>query len=93
MELFRNLTTPLTALDRPRVRLRNRTPNADATEADLRQRVQERRRQADRRQRNQAFEGPDRRQRRFRRSPVLLDRSARATALEDRRGTHISTRA
>lgn len=93
MDIFRNLTTPLTAQDRPRVRLRNRTPNADAPEPDLRQRVQERRRQADRRQRNQPFNGPDRRQRRFRRSPVLLDRNARAADLEDRRGTTISTRA
>ncbi len=92
MDIFRNLTT-LTTLDRPRVRLRNRTPDTDTLEKDLHQQVHERRRQADRRQRNQPFKGPDRRQRRFRRSPALLDRKARATALEDRRGTHISTRA
>lgn len=93
MDIFRNLTTPLTALDRPRVRLRDRTPDANALETELPQRVQERRRQADRRQRQKAFNGPDRRQRRFRRSPVLLDRSARSTTLEDRRGANISTRA
>lgn len=92
MDIFRNLTS-LNALDRPRVRLRQRIPDTDALETAPKQRVTERRRQADRRQRHQAFDGPDRRKRRFRRSPVLLDRNARSAPLDDRRGSTISTRA
>lgn len=94
MEIFKTLTHSLTALDRPKqvpsaevVRVEDNQPTA--TEP-----VRDRRVQPDRRRRQQAFKGQDRRRKGGRRRPLLLHpRTRQETSLEDRRGRNISTSA
>ncbi|WP_166255205.1 hypothetical protein [Marinobacter salicampi] len=92
MDIVRTTPVPLTEMD-PRHSDSQRTPRVDTVKAPPRERLRERRRQPDRRRKQMAFDGEDRRKRRSRRSPILLDhRTAKPAALEDRRGSLISTR-
>jgi|GEM_PF-6760851 len=70
------------------------TEQPDATAMADRERVSERRRQPDRRQRQAAYQGPDRRRRKDRRLARLLNgRNAKPESLEQRVGRHLSIKA
>ncbi|MEX0605135.1 MAG: hypothetical protein WD623_15855 [Marinobacter sp.] len=94
MDIFRTHTVPLTSLDKPKSGNNQRTPDAKSIQPPPRKRDSDRRFQPDRRRRQEAFDGADRRKRRTRRSPGLLHpRTAEAAPLEDRRGRLVSTKA
>jgi hypothetical protein len=94
MDIYRNQHHPLTALGQTPGKPLRRTPEAEESTAAPRKRPMDRRIQPDRRRRQMAFEGPERRKRRFRRSPLLLNpRTGQAASLEDRRGRLVSTSA
>lgn len=87
MDIYRNTYSPVSTIDRPKVDTGKRPQPSDEATASQSQRTNDRRRQPDRRRRQEAFAGPDRRKRRLRRSPKLLDPKTRdSAALEDRRG-------
>lgn len=94
MDIFRTHNVPLTSLDKTKSGNTQRTPNAEGVKAPPRKRDSDRRYQPDRRRRQEAFEGADRRKRRTRRSPGLLHpRTGAAMPLEDRRGRLVNTKA
>ncbi|MDX1456051.1 MAG: hypothetical protein R3276_00605 [Marinobacter sp.] len=87
MDIYRNTYQPVNTLDRPRVNTGKRPPATDAASAPPKERESDRRMQPDRRRRQEPFDGPDRRKRKSRRRPLLLDsRTRESTQLEDRRG-------
>ncbi|MDC0663778.1 hypothetical protein [Marinobacter sp. SS21] len=87
MDIYRNTYQPVSTVDRPRVDTGKRPPPADGASAPPPDRVTDRRLQPDRRRRQDPFEGPDRRKRKSRRRPVLLDpKTGESAPLEDRRG-------
>lgn len=94
MEIFKTLTHSLTALDRPKKAPAGEVVRVENTRPAAAEPVKDRRVQPDRRRRQQAFKGPDRRRKGGRRRPMLLHpRTRQATSLEDRRGRNISTSA
>lgn len=94
MDIYRTQQQPLTALERPKPGSTQRTPEIDEPAAPPHGRVTDRRVQPDRRRRQEAFDGPDRRKRKSRRSPLLLHpRTAESAPVEDRRGRLVSTKA
>ncbi len=94
MDIYRNTYQPVAALDRPRREGDNRTPPSDEAKAPPSQANTDRRRQPDRRRRQEPFDGPDRRQRKTRRRPLLLDpKTAESAPLEDRRGRLLDAKA
>jgi hypothetical protein len=94
MDIYRNQHHPLTALEQTPGKPLRRTPEVEESTAAPRKRPMDRRMQPDRRRRQMEFDGPDRRRRRFRRSPLLLNpKTGQSANLEDRRGRLVSTSA
>lgn len=94
MDIFRALAHPLSSLDTSKQKTGYRVPVADNARAVPDEPVTDRRRQPDRRRRQLAFKGEDRRKRVSRRRPLLLNpRTGAEAPLEDRRGRLIRTSA
>lgn len=100
MDIYRNQSQPLTVLESLRKRrslsapARPATPDPERTLPSLENPRVDRRVQPDRRRAQVAFTGPDRRKKRSRRSPRLLNpKTAQAAPTEDRRGRLLSTQA
>lgn len=95
MEILKTLTHSLTALDRPsKTTAQKEVVRVDDTRPAAAEPVRDRRMQPDRRRRQEAFKGPDRRRKSSRRRPMLLHpRTGEETSLEDRRGRNVRTSA
>ncbi|MDX1754635.1 MAG: hypothetical protein R3175_01080 [Marinobacter sp.] len=94
MDIYRNTYHPTNNVDRPRVNTGKRPAPADAASAPPTEGVTDRRVRPDRRRRQEPFEGPDRRKRKCRRRPLLLDpKTKESTQLEDRRGRMVDASA
>lgn len=94
MDIYRNQSQPLTVLESLRKRKPITTPEPQQAAPSPEKPQGDRRVQPDRRRAQVAFEGPDRRKKRSRRSPRLLNpRTREAAPTEDRRGRLVSTRA
>jgi|AntRauTorcE11898_2_1112593.scaffolds.fasta_scaffold02517_4 hypothetical protein len=94
MDIYRNQPDGLTVLQGLRKQGTQQTPAAEEPSAPPRKPVNDRRLQPDRRRVQFEFQGPDRRKKSSRRSPVLLHPNTRqAVPIEDRRGRLVSTRA
>lgn len=94
MDIYRNQSQPLTVLESLRKRKPLPAPQLQRAAPAPEEPQGDRRVQPDRRRMQVAFEGPDRRKRRSRRSPRLLNpRTGEAVPAEDRRGGLVSTRA
>ncbi|WP_372971038.1 hypothetical protein [Marinobacter sp.] len=94
MDIYRNQSQPLTVLESLRKRKPVPPPQLQPATPPPEEQQGDRRVQPDRRRTQVAFEGPDRRKKRSRRSPRLLNpRTGEAAPTEDRRGRLVSTRA
>lgn len=92
MDIYRNQFQPLTVLESLRKRKPITTPESQQPAPSPDQPLGDRRVQPDRRRAQMTFEGPDRRKRRSRRSPRLLNpKTGQAAPTEDRRGRLVST--
>lgn len=94
MDIYRNTYQPVSTLDRPKSEGNHRPPPAEEAKAAPNQTATDRRRQPDRRRSQEPFDGPDRRKRKTRRRPLLLDpKTAESAPLEDRRGRLLDAKA
>lgn len=94
MEILKTFAHSLTALDRPARTTAREVVRVDDTRPAPAEPVRDRRVQPDRRRRQEAFKGPDRRRKGGRRRPMLLHpRTGKETSLEDRRGRNLRTSA
>lgn len=94
MDIYRNQPHGLSVLQAIRKYGARKTPAAEESTAPPREVHNDRRLQPDRRRAQREFPGADRRTRRSRRSPGLLQsRTMQPASLEGRRGRRISTRA
>lgn len=94
MDIYRNQSQPLTVLESLRKRKPFTAPQLQPAMSSPETPKGDRRVQPDRRRAQVAFEGPDRRKKRSRRSPRLLNpKTGREAPTEDRRGRLISTQA
>ncbi|MFL1404492.1 hypothetical protein ACJO2E_03975 [Marinobacter sp. M1N3S26] len=94
MEILKTFAHSLTALDRPARTPAREVVRVDDTRPAPAEPVRDRRVQPDRRRRQEAFKGPDRRRKSSRRRPMLLHpRTGEETSLEDRRGRNLRTSA
>lgn len=94
MDILKTLSHPLSTLDRKPSGTQARTPVIDDTRPAPAEPIRDRRYQPDRRRRQEAYAGPERRKRNSRRRPLLLHPKTRQAApLEDRRGRLLETKA
>lgn len=94
MDIYRNQSQPLTVLESLRKRKPFTAPEPQQPVPSPEKPQGDRRVQPDRRRAQVAFEGPDRRKKRSRRSPRLLDpKTGQEAPAEDRRGRLVSTQA
>ncbi|KPP97924.1 hypothetical protein [Marinobacter sp. HL-58] len=94
MDIYRNQSQPLTVLESLRKRQPFTAPQTSQAASTPEKPAGDRRAQPDRRRVQVAFEGPDRRKKRSRRSPRLLNpKTGQEAPSEDRRGRLVSTRA
>ncbi|MFN2361197.1 MAG: hypothetical protein ABR522_09000 [Marinobacter sp.] len=94
MDIYRNQSQPLTVLESLRKRQPFTAPQTRQATSTPEKPTGDRRVQPDRRRAQAAFEGPDRRKKRSRRSPRLLNpKTGQAAPTEDRRGRLVSTQA
>ncbi|MDK8464897.1 hypothetical protein [Marinobacter sp. SS13-12] len=94
MDIYRNQSQPLTVLESLRKRKPFTLPEPQQPTPSPEKPQGDRRVQPDRRRAQVAFEGPDRRKKRSRRSPRLLNpKTGQEAPAEDRRGRLVSTRA
>lgn len=94
MEILRSSPYGLSTLDRKKTASPQRTPGSPEVQATPTKRVMDRRTRPDRRRRQVAFKGEDRRKRSSRRRPTLLHhRNAQPIPAEDRRGERLDTSA
>ncbi len=94
MDIYRNQSQPLTVLESLRKRKPFTAPQPQQATPSPEKPQGDRRVQPDRRREQVAFEGPDRRKKRSRRSPRLLNpKTGQEAPAEDRRGRLVSTQA
>ena len=94
MDIYRNQSQPLTVLESLRKRKPFTLPEPQQPTSAPEKPQVDRRVQPDRRRAQVPFAGPDRRRKRSRRSPRLLDpKTGQEAPAEDRRGRLVSTRA
>ena len=94
MDFLKTLTHSLSALDQPARSPSRQVMRVENIPAPPAEPVADRRVQPDRRRRQQAFKGPDRRRKCSRRRAMLLHpRTGEEISLEDRRGRNIRTSA